>query len=196
MKWIVPIMGFTESASRRTGMERLWSDLRELASRDVTVLMPWEWNDPMKALAEFIVRNSQGSGMPRVFAVAYSWGGGYAFPRFARACSQLGVPVDVACLCDPVYRSGLLPWWLPLNPLALLRGPRIGIPDSVARVWWVRQDIGLPRGHDLFPEDPEATDIAPAKVLQVPHTRIDDSPAWRALVLSEARAWIKSGRAA
>jgi hypothetical protein len=190
VKWIVPIMGFTEAMDRRTGMERLWSMMRPLGGPNVTVLMPWEWRDDMRALAEFIARNSAGSA-PRVFAVAYSWGAGYAFPRFARCCEQLGIPIDVACLCDPVYRSGLLPWWLPVNPLSLLRGRRIKIPASVASVFWVRQMQFPPCGHDLVPVDPEETDIAPAKVLNVPHSRIDDSPAWRAMVMDLAISWVR-----
>jgi hypothetical protein len=131
-----------------------------------------------------------------VFVFAYSWGAGYAFPRFARSCEQLGVPIDVACLCDPVYRSGLLPWWLPLNPLALVGRSRIGIPSSVARVHWVRQKLTLPCGHDLFPEDPEATDIAPEIVLQEGHCRIDSHPTWLGMVKSDARFWAEAGEKA
>jgi hypothetical protein len=191
MKWIVPLMGFTESVSRRTGMERLWSELRVLASPKVTVLMPWEWHDDMRSLAAFINRNSPGS-VPRIFVFAYSWGAGYAFPRLARECERLGLTIESACLCDPVYRSGWLPWWLPINPLSLTREPLIGIPSSVALVHWVRQQLTLPRGHDLFPEDPESTEIAPEIILQEAHSRIDSHPAWRAMVMAEAKAFSES----
>lgn len=181
-------MGFRESADRRTGMERLWSLLRAHASPSCTVLSPWEWKDNMRSLAEFIVRNS--NAKPRILVVAYSWGGGYAFPRFARCCDQLGVIIETACLCDPVFRSRLLPPWLPMNPLSLLRGPRIVVPGSVETVYWVRQKLFPPCGHDLVPADPEATEVLQPKILNVPHTRIDDSPAWRELVLKRAEAFV------
>jgi len=182
-------MGFTESANSRTGIEKIWADLRCLASPRVTVLMPWEWHDDMRSLAAFINRNSPGS-VPRIFCFAYSWGAGYAFPRLARECERLGLTIETACLCDPVYRSGLLPWWLPLNPLSLTRRPQIGIPSSVERVHWVRQRLLPPCGHDIFPEDPDFTEIAPAKELLEVHTRIDNHPMWRALVLREAEEFV------
>jgi hypothetical protein len=190
MKWIVPLMGFREDASRRTGMERLWSDLRRFASPSCTVLAPWEWRDNMRSLAAFIARNSPWS-VPRLFVFAYSWGGGYAFPRLARECERLGLTIETACLCDPVYRSGLLPWWLPFNPISLTRQPLIEIPGSVQTVYWVRQHTNLPAAHEVYPADPEYTDVAPPVVIEATHTTIDDARPWRALVMREAEAFVK-----
>jgi hypothetical protein len=192
MKWLVPLMGFRESAARRTGMERLWAELRRYASPSCTVLSPWEWRDNMRSLAAFICRNSPGTP-PRLFVFAYSWGGGYAFPRLAAECDRLGVVIETACLCDPVYRSRILPPWLPLNPLSLLRGRRIVVPASVQAVFWVRQHLFPPCGHEVVPADPEATEVVQPKVLNVPHTRIDESPAWRQMVLERADAFVARG---
>lgn len=191
MKWIVPLMGFRESASHRTGMERLWADLRRFASPTCTVLAPWEWRDNMRSLAAFISRNSPGA-VPRLFVCAYSWGAGYAFPRLARECERIGVTIETACLCDPVYRSGLLPTWLPCNPLSLTGVPLIAIPGSVQCVWWVRQNHTLPSGHEIYPEDPEATDVAPALWIDAGHTTIDGHETWRGLVLEQASAFAAS----
>lgn len=193
MNWIVPLMGFTESVSRRTGMESLWSELRLMASPSTTVLMPWEWRDDMRSLAEFIARNSIGRA-PRVMVVAYSWGAGYAFPRFARACGERGIEIDAACLCDPVYRSRWLPWWIPLNPMSLMRGAKIGIPGNVRRVAWVRQEISVPSGHELVAENPEATEILPARLVLSSHEHIDESQAFRVLALAEAKTFVEGAR--
>lgn len=180
-------MGFTESVRRRTGVEVLWGMLREFASEDVTVLMPWEWKDDMRSLAEFIARNSHED--PEVLVCAYSWGAGYAFPRFAREAAALQILIRTACLCDPVYRSRWLPWWLP-DPSALLRHRRIVIPAGVERVRCVRQDIDWPlRGHDLVAEDARTT-ILPPEMVCATHDRIDDSLAFRGMVLAEVRRFL------
>lgn len=189
MKWLVPLMGFRESAYRRTGMERLWADLRQFASPSCTVLAPWEWRDNMRSLARFICRNSPGS-LPSLFVFAYSWGAGYAFPRLARECEDLGIQIEVACLCDPVYRSGLLPPWLPLNPLSLTCAPMIEIPSSVREVFWVRQNTTLPAGHEIFPADPDSTYVAPPLVLVQTHTTIDDAHDWHEMVKRKAAAFV------
>lgn len=191
MKWIIPLMGFRESALQRTGMEQLWAELRKFASPECTVLSPWEWRDNMRSLAAFVSRNSPGT-MPRLFVFAYSWGGGYAFPRLARECERLGLTIETACLCDPVYRSRLLPTWLPLNPMSLTRGRRIRVPASVEVVYWVRQTLSLPAGHEVVPEDPTATDVVSPTVVEATHTTIDSSRQWRELVLREAANFAKS----
>ena len=184
-------MGFTESVNRRTGIEELWGELRKFASSSMTVLMPWEWRDDMRALAAFVDRNSQ--GLPSVMVVAYSWGAGFAFPRFARECFARGIKVDVACLCDPVYRSRWLPWWLPLDPLALTHGRKILLPRNVGRVEWARQKLGMPQGHDLVAEDAAATVIKPAQWIECTHEHIDESPTFRAMVLAAAKRFAEEG---
>jgi len=174
-------MGFTENASRATGVEKLWADMRRYSSRGVVVLTPREWRDDMDALASFISRNSNCEAA--VLVVAYSWGCGVGFRRFAQAAWVLGFPVVCACLADPVYRSPILPSWLPLNPLSLTRVPRLGVPASVRNVRWVRQSTDIPAGHDLYAEDPGMTCIDPPLWCECGHRTIDDSPAFKRIVL-------------
>jgi len=180
-KWIIPIMGFRESASQETGVERIWRGLRSLSDHRVYVVAPYEWDERMRDLVDFIFRNSQ--TFPEVMVIAYSWGCGVGFTNFARAAARIGLPIRIAVLCDPVWRSRLLPTWLPLNPLSVwpLFRPRIEIPTSVDRVEWVRQWEDFPRGHDLVAEDPERTHIGLGRYVLRGHRKIDDSREFRAL---------------
>jgi len=191
VKWIVPIMGFRESVSRPTGIERVWRDVRGFADAGLCVITPYEWWEDMRGLAQFIVRNSAVS--PRVMVIAYSWGCGAAFATLARECEAMGVEITVAVLCDPVFRSRVFPAWLPLNPLSVSpwMRPAIKIPASVQRVEWVRQDKDFPRGHDLVAEDPASTVIGLGCYVPVGHTRIDNSTEFQSLALREANIFAR-----
>lgn len=186
MKWILPITGFTESASYPTGVESIWRrTLRPFHADDLIILRPETWGADMRELAIFIARNS--STRARVMVVAYSWGAGVGFTSFAWAAHQLGIQIEIACLCDPVFRSRLLPSWLPLNLLSLFPiGPSIRIAPSVQRVEWVRQRNSLPAGHDLEAADPQSTQIRRPTILSLPHHLMDESEAFRMLVAAEA----------
>lgn len=184
-RWIIPIMGFRESVKAKTGIEKLWPDLRNLVSPDLCIVTPRNWDDDLEAFAYFVDR---ASNLPaRVMIIAYSWGCGVGFLEFARTAWQLGISIDCAVLCDPVYRSRLLPKWIPFNPLSVspILRPVIKIPASVQHVAWVRQNQDLPAGHDLVAEDPMVTRIEPAHWVQAGHTHIDDSAEFQALVRSE-----------
>lgn len=181
-KWIVPIMGFRESAGRETGIERLWRDLRAYSSEQVIVVAPYEWDEPMRDITDFILRNSPTE--PEVMVVAYSWGCGVGFTGLAEAAHRVGLPIRYALLCDPVYRSRLLPCWLPINPMSVthILRPAISVPASVERVEWIRQCETIPHGHDLVADDPERTQIGLGRYSLAGHTKIDDSAEFRALV--------------
>lgn len=189
-KWIVPIMGFRESSAQETGIERIWRGLRELSDHSVYVIAPYEWNERMRDLVDFIYRNSPTA--PELMVIAYSWGCGEGFVTLARAAARVGLPIRVAVLCDPVWRSRLLPSWLPFNPLSVSRifRPKIEIPASVERIEWVRQVQDIPMGHDLVAIDPDRTHISPGRYVMANHCRIDDSREFRALAEHWAQIFV------
>lgn len=189
-KWIVPIMGFRERTLHETGIERAWKALRPLTSHDVFLVTPYEWDEDVTGLANFIRRNSD--TLPEVMVIAYSWGCGQGFIDFAREAACLNLQISIAVLCDPVYRSRFLPTWIPANPMSVLPicRPTITVPCSVRRVAWVRQCVDIPSGHDLVAEDPQLTRIGLGKYLKVGHTRIDDSPEFQELAEMEATAFV------
>jgi pimeloyl-ACP methyl ester carboxylesterase len=187
-RWILPIMGFRESSRSVTGIEKAWRKIRLLASRDLTVITPYEWDENLSGLANFIFRNSDRPQLTEVMVIAYSWGCGVGFLRFANEAREIGLEIREAVLCDPVYRSRWLPTWLPVNPLSVtpIFRPKIVVPASVRRVEWVRQRMNIPQGHDLVAENPALTFIAAGRYVQHTHTAIDDSVEFQAL--AEQRA--------
>jgi hypothetical protein len=137
----------------------------------------------MAGLARFMLRNSDGRCV--VCVVAYSWGAGVGFIEFARHAEVLGITIVVAVLADPVYRSRLLPAWLPLNPRSVMlwSRPVIWVPASVRNVRWVRQTGTRPSGHDLRAEDETFTHVETAIVSPLSHARIDEGRDFRTLAL-------------
>jgi len=183
-KWILPIMGFTETKALPTGIERIWRELKPLDGGNISVCDPFEWDDDVSGFARFMRRNSTGDC--ELLAFAYSWGCGQAFCTLAEECEALGITIRVALLCDPVYRSRLFPVWLPFNPLSLTALPTIRIPASVERVEWVRQVKDWPRGHNPAAKNPDLTHIGNGRYLEYTHGTIDDSPHFREMVYQEA----------
>ena len=184
---VVTFQGFTENLEWETGTERLYQGIiREFSGPAVTTAWPVKWNADVKGLAAFCLRQ----GFREVIVIGYSWGAGYAAPRFCAQLAKHGVEVPQLLLCDPVYRPRWLPAWLGAFPLAfraLLPGAKVKIPGNVRRVAWVRQTQTLPKGHDLVAEE-ERTVIEPALVLrQHSHTTIDNALEWRGLVHSKLK---------
>jgi hypothetical protein len=183
-------MGFRESASHETGMERLWKRLRPLADASTIIVTPYEWDENLAGLASFILRNSVGGA--EVMVIGYSWGCGVGFENFAREAAAKKLTIPVAVLCDPVFRSRIFPTWLPFNPWSItpILRPKILVPRCVRRVEWLRQSVSVPSGHDLVAEDPERTYIAQPAYLQIPHTEIDDSDEFHCLAERLAVAFV------
>lgn len=188
---IVTFQGFTEDLGSSSGTERLWQQLRPLASAEVLVTPPAAWDARTDRAAAFLQRQQ----IERVVIVGYSWGAGYASQRFARECGERGIAVPLMVLCDPVYRPLWLPPLLPLLPMAfralLPGGASIKIPRNVRRVAWVRQTMSLPMGHPVE-ADPYATAVENAVLLRYSHTAIDDAPEWHALALAKVSAFLES----
>jgi hypothetical protein len=177
---VVHGLGFRQTARYPTGLEQgPWADARGLASATCWILPPLPWDTDVEAIAALIARNTTHNAT--IVGRFYSWGCGWLFPRLARQMHVHGRGFRHVALCDPVYRSAVLPSFLPLNPLSLLRSPRIEIPANVKEVEWTRQYVDLPRAHDLVAEDPHVTTIHAAIECRVPHVRMDEHVLYRAM---------------
>jgi hypothetical protein len=182
-EWHIVISGFRQSLAQPTGSERLWLDLRS-ASKPGTCIQAQQWDDDWQGLANRIRRCSVATPTIRVYA--YSWGAGHGFIALANACRTLGLNIADAVLCDPVYRSTLLPTWLTINPLSLMRTPTIKVPDNVRHVHWLRQRKDLPAGHDVVPADPRKTIVFKPTLLAIGHSQMDNSDEYHTLAKSIA----------
>jgi pimeloyl-ACP methyl ester carboxylesterase len=184
---ILPFSGFTEKRKNARGIEDIWAKvLLPLATRQVVIYSPEVWSQNPKVLLSEMRR----VGIRRVMLIGYSWGAGYGCINFARHARNFGVEIPHACFCDPVYRSRLLPHWLPLNPLSLLRGQRILVPPAIQQVRWVKQETDIPGGNTLIPEDPFHTLIHNPIVLNTTHARIDEHYHWVDLVKKTVQDFI------
>ena len=122
------ISGFTQTLRAETGSERLWLQLRKHSTPGRMVIMR-EWRADWRGVAEHLSRVCTSTPVIRVYA--YSWGGGWGFIRLSRELEKRGLVVASAVLCDPVYRSPWLPEWLPVNPLSMMRFPKIRVPGNL-----------------------------------------------------------------
>lgn len=133
-----------------------------------------EWNSDFNAQAEHLARLAHPSKSPKFLVIAYSWGAGFGFTRFARHLRDRGVEISCAVLSDAVYHHG--PRWChtPLGAyFAQIRAyypyfyctrklikwkllpprPRIFIPDNVLHVEWFVQQNSKLFGHELYWQD-------------------------------------------
>lgn len=154
---IIPIMGFTQTIGRNVGMIKLWRQLRDMTSEDRFIERPQRWCSNWADTADFIHGISQnGEKKPTICVAAYSWGAGWGFIRLAKELKKRGLRIDKAVLCDPVYRSPLLPFgWLTRIRSLINSGPlapRIVIPSNVENVWYFYQRQNKPRAHRLVPQ--------------------------------------------
>lgn len=180
----VIISGFSQHISRENGVVELWRKMRPLADCNTAVdLWTWDSNWPdVAAMMKMIAGDDAG----QVFIYAYSWGAGWGFVQLARELDKLGMTVERAVLADPVYRSPLLPTWLPANLLSLSRFPKIEVPANVGRVAWTYQRQDYPRGHQPVAAKGSETIIDPGILLHHPHAGMDNSQTWHALSLQVA----------
>jgi hypothetical protein len=187
MQLILPITGFTESRSERTGTEDLcYQVARQFTSPDVLLHPPVKWTDDMSELVDEFTRQ----GVTEVALITFSHGQA-AGVDFIKAAYKRGLKVGLWLACDPVYRAD----WLPrLNITQIFSGrslskrPKIKAPRGVGRISYVTQTIRKPCGHEIVPFD-DQTEIA-HKIIYAPHTRIDEHAEWFALVSQELDKWV------
>jgi len=180
--WHICISGFRQHEQEPTGMQRLWVKLGDLRSPS-TIVMLREWNSDWRSLAELIAQMFDygfGSAPPDIYVYAYSWGAGYGLPTLARYLLPSGLEIKHAVLADPVYRSRLVSFrWL-----AMTKWGDVEIPENVRRVWWTRQTIDWPRGHELVAVNPRKTRIDKPLVVNRGHLFMDEDPIFHNLALS------------
>ncbi len=184
--FFVPIMGFSKSTRRVTGIERLWRAVRETSGPDAWIIHPQRWNLDSRDLAALIARNAHPSA--RIVIVGHSWGIGWGAMRLARALGRFGMEITDIVSADGVYRSPLLPGWLPLNPLSLgwrLLRPRIPVPHNVRRIHAFVQHLSLPRGHGFRVGTGTTVTV---RLVDAPHGRVDELEAFREAAV---RVWVE-----
>lgn len=172
----VPIMGFTERTRRVTGIERIWHRVRETSGPDAWIIHPKRWNLDARDLAGLIARNAAQSA--RIVIVGHSWGIGWGAMRLARALGRFGMEISDIVSADGVYRSPILPAWLPLNFLSLgrLLRPRIRVPANVRRIHAFVQRRSIPSGHGFRAG---AGTTVTVRLVDAPHGRVDDLDSFR-----------------
>ena len=180
-QWHIPIMGFTQTHARQTGIGKLWLKMRPLSTPENCVMMPLAWNTNWSNIANFI--RMQSTHAPDIRVYAYSWGCGWGFQNLSKHLDLLGLNVAHAVLCDPVFRSKILPAWLTFNPLSMIRGARIKIDHCVEHVRWLRQFKNRPQGANLVAVNDRMTKIDEPLVLELPHAEMEDSQEFHAMVL-------------
>lgn len=180
-RWHILISGFTQTLGGATGTRRLWLELRELSSADCSVQI-YPWNTEWREVAAFVRGCSYPSVAINVYG--YSWGGNGAV-QLAEALAEEGLVVDQLLLCDAVWRSNLLPSWLPANPLSLLSAPKLKVPVNVRHVKWCYQRQDRPRGHVPVARG-SSTFISEGVQVDLPHAGMDDSVEWWGMVREAA----------
>lgn len=183
---VVFISGFRQSAERFNGVFRQFREAasrrREMGIADARIEYR-TWRSEWDAFAEYTRSLLDFNG--EVWIVGYSWGAGWGAKRLAVELNFRGLTVPGMLLCDPVYRSPVLPAWLPLNPLSLIHkrrwAPKIYLPSNIRNVRWLRQDVSRPQAHQLVAVNPQATVIHPPKVLQLIHSEMDESNEFAAM---------------
>lgn len=180
-KAILMFGGFQESEERQSGFERgFFNTVRPFANGETTVYHPRTWKTNVKNILRQLYEN----GISQVAILTYSHGQAAAMD-FAKLAPQFGVSVDLLMCCDPIYRPAWAPratWAQVFAIRAMIGDPAIKVPPSVDQVHYVIQTITKPAGHRLVAQDTDATHIHTPIKISLPHVRIDESPAWWALV--------------
>lgn len=177
-KFHVLIMGFTQSTTDETGMERLWKRMRpEINLANECLLEPKVWNERFGNVAEFIFRNLKPGGTVNV--VCYSWGAGHGAVKLCRELNKRGIIVSDLLACDPVYHSWLRPW-RGMFP-AIWNGP-IAFPANVMRARSFIQRLNTPQGTGIRLANPRAVVDRPIE-LRYDHNHIDDADEFHELAI-------------
>ena len=179
---ILPVMGFTQTTRGKTGMETLWCRLRELSSQATWVFPPTPWNTDAEAIAALIHRNVAADC--EIIVTPYSWGCGQFFIDFADALKARGREIRHAIICDGVYRTRILPTFIPVNPWSMLPLAKLRIPSNVREVTWFFQRNNRPAGHRPVAADRRRTVVNDGVELKsLRHEQMDDSELFHSVVL-------------
>lgn len=178
-EWHLCISGFRQGRRAECGVEKLWRSMLAAEAVDDVRVEILSWDEDWRDIAAWLARNSAAGAKLNLYP--YSWGGDGAISL----CEELqdlqdlhegSVPtVDHLVMCDAVYRSGILPTAIPVNPWSMLPFATIRVPSNVREVTWFYQRVDRPRGHDVVARDPERTKVNPGRELFVGHCDIDEA---------------------
>lgn len=178
--------GFTETLRHRTGTELAFCAAHEMFADRGIFFGLFTWDQDAAELAEFIRRTGEADA--KIALVGHSWGGWKAIMLAGELANTVERrKVDQLVLADAVYRTSWQPEWLarrgvPLNPVSLLKFPRLVVSDNVGEVTWFRQFVDRRiQGHDLLAAA-KTTRVNPPKVLDCEHGQVDEHPAFRSAV--------------
>lgn len=174
-------MGFTQTFDRMNGQVALYLKALDATTRRNAVLAPFHWKaDPREAcglLRQIVDKRT------RIYGYFYSWGAGAFYRRLVKHMEDAGLSFEAIVLCDPVWRTTLLPGWIPINPTSLFPFYRFVVPPNVRRVYVFRQQMNRPCGHVVTVEDPRTTRLISCTTLNVRHERMEDQPEYHAQVI-------------
>jgi hypothetical protein len=158
------------------------------------------WNADWDSLAEWILRRSSGTENLNILYGGYSWGGGFGFKQFAKACRRRGIRIRGTVLSDAVFHLGggwchrlgisqVAAFWPPRLPLIKkLQRPWIRLPDNIDKenFYWFNQKNSRLRGHQIYWKD--TGELAKHNVV-LPfrdHEAMDEAPEFREQLLDLA----------
>jgi len=170
MNYIFVVSGFTQQryAKHGSGSVDIYKQMRKYANRYTAVFL-LEWRDDPIGYARLVAANHITGA--KVMVCAYSYGGGWWANQFFHELKRLGIPVDTAVLCDPVYRY---PWFLAFMRWRAIRKQTLKVPYNVRRVVHFVQFKNEPGGDSLEVYPP--TELDGPHVLEYPHVKMDNSP--------------------
>ena len=162
------IQGWKQDRSSRSGLLKFWQSMYRQHLSEDSLITAHSWDANFRAEAEFVFRVS--AAQPKIAVVAFSWGAGWGFVKFAKELKRRGLGIHHACLIDPVYRH----WYWLGNWRSFVPAIPILIPSNVKFVTWWRQYQSWPRGHQLLGFGP--TNIRDPTVIDSAHQYMDDNP--------------------
>jgi len=173
-KWLFIRSGFRQSRGdgEQNGCVGIFKCL-EAKYREVGRVELAAWNDDPEVCAEYVRSCSVEGELPEIGIIGYSWGCGYGAVQLARSLGHQGFRVDYMLLCDPVYHG--LAVWRAMLPRTLFHNVSVEVPANVNSVWWLRQKVDKPAGHEVTAESP-MTLIHEPTILDVGHCEMDNSP--------------------
>jgi hypothetical protein len=183
MNFVFTVSGFTQQRYARYGSGSLevWRKIHvNHASPGRTQVLLLEWHEDPKGYAKMVAFQSKKDD--KIMVCAYSYGGGWWFRRFSEELNKLGRDVDVAVLCDPVYRR---PWYLRWMQWRAMGKQTLKLGPNIKRVVHFTQYVDEPGGDaiELAPE----TDYEGPIDLALPHVKMDNSIDYLNTCVDEAR---------
>lgn len=188
MNYVFVVSGFTQQRYARygSGSVEIWKELQmQYAHIGKTQVLLLEWKDDPEGYARMVAFHS--TKQDKIMVCAYSYGGGWWFRKFSQELNKLGRDVDVAILCDPVYRR---PWYLRWMQWRAMGDQTLKLGPNIKRIVHFIQHVDEPGG-DKLEVSPE-TDYEGPIDLALPHIKMDNSVDYINTCCDEARELLTS----